>query len=48
MFHSVLNPQASFVTDAARVVLMVNNLVIVKADLLGCRALDGEERTCRR
>jgi len=44
----VKSPQASFVPDAARVVLMVNNLGIVKAGFQSrARALVGEERTSR-
>jgi hypothetical protein len=48
MYHSVKNPQASLVSDAAQAVLMGKKVGIVKAELALARALDGEERTSRR
>jgi len=48
LFHNLKNSLASLVSDAAQAVLMGKKAGIVKADLLVGRALDGEERTCRR
>jgi hypothetical protein len=48
LLHNVKSPLPSSVSDAARVVLMVNNLGIVKAGFAVAPALDGEERIARR
>jgi hypothetical protein len=47
LLHNLKSPLASLVPDAVRVVLMVNNLGIVKAISLCAGALDGQERIGR-